>query len=150
MQTTQVNAFKALVFSTQATLSELGQHVGSVARQLHADAVANQLDIVGPIQWIYEGMDGNPHTRFNLTIALPVSGQPSGETAFDCQTLPTFKCIWLIHQGAWNQMHIPYSQLFQQALSHQMTPGSISRELYIHVDFENAENNITLIQLGIL
>ena len=150
MQTTQVNPFKALVFSTQATLSELGQHVGSVARQLHADAVANRLDIVGPIQWIYEGMDGNPHTRFNLTIALPVSGQPSGETAFKCQTLPTFKCIWLIHHGPWNQMHIPYSQLFQQALSHQMTPSSISRELYIHVDFENAENNITLIQLGIL
>lgn len=150
MQTTQVNAFKALVFSTQATLSELGQHVGSVARQLHADAVANQLDIVGPIQWIYEGMDGNPQTRFNLTIALPVSGQPSGETAFECQTLPTFKCIWLIHHGPWNQMHIPYSQLFQQALSNQMTPSSISRESYIHVDFENAENNITLIQLGIL
>lgn len=149
MQTTQVNAFKALVFSTQATLSELGQHVGSVARQLHADAVANQLDITGPVQWIYDGMDGNPHTRFALTIALPVSGQPSGETAFECQTLPTFKCIWLIHQGPWNQMHIPYKKLIDQAISQQLTLTHISRELYIHVDFENAQNNITLIQLGI-
>ena len=144
------NPFKALTFTTQTILDQLGSMVGSVARELHEQAVSQNLDITGPIYWIYEGMDGSHTKPFKLTIALPVSGETDQQGKYNCQLIPTFKYLSVMHYGAWNKMHEPYSNLVKEAMTQKLTPSNISREVYIHSDFNNPDNNITEVQLGVL
>ena len=133
----------------QTTLKDLKQFTGEEVKKLYAEAVSKNAFIAGPGYWIYKGADGNPDTVFTLEIAVPVQGltKPSGN--FKLKELPAFKAAVQIHEGSWERLAETYGQMIQQLNGKKMALNNECRELYINVDFQQPENNITEVQVGI-
>lgn len=149
MQIIHNHPFSALVFETDTTLSDLNQHVGHVARDLAADALASGLDLAGPVYWVYEGADGRPDTRFHLTIAQPVLGTADAPTRYTRREMPPFASLQQLHDGPWPDLCAAYQSLIGAAMQQNLKLSGVSRELYIQMDWEHPQRNVTLVQLGV-
>jgi effector-binding domain-containing protein len=144
-----IKPFKTLCFTCQTSLAEVGKYVRIKAREIHQSAIDNHFEITGPVYWIYEGMDGNPATQFQLQICVPVFTKSSFQGPFEIKEFSNFRCISEIHNGRWTEMYKTYGEIIGNALQQGKTLTGISREIYINMDFENPDNNITEIQIGI-
>lgn len=145
-----VQPISFLFFRTETILSELGNFFG-IAPQLYAEATNLKLPITGPIHWHYTGFMGEPDKKFTLEIALPVAeilNDYDGE--FHFKRSEAFKCVSLIHEGAWPEMSRSYGKVMEYCQQEQLVPSGINREVYINVDFGNPEANTTEIQVGVL
>lgn len=146
-----IHPIHVLFFETKTSLKELSQHVRYVARKIYQDALRNDLEVTGPVYWIYEGADGNPETVFSLTIALPVSpSEKILESEFQTKYLDSFNCVTEQLFGDWNGLGKVYGSLISDIFSQNKTLSGQNREVYINMDFENPERNITEVQIGIL
>ena len=138
-----------ILYSThRTTIQELGPLVGTVMKDLYIEASKNTV-VSGPVYWIYHGADGRPDTVFTLEIALPIQGFfPSSR--FQVKELSPFKTVSHVHEGAWQQLHATYAQMMQHIEANKIPLRDECRELYLNIDFEKPENNITEVQIGIL
>jgi effector-binding domain-containing protein len=150
METKTFNPFKALVFSVETTMKDMLQFVRGKANEICIEAIQNGMEITGPIYWIYKGADGKPETRFTLEICIPVYCTKDYKGKFELRQIDSFKCVTATHYGNWHEMGIVYNHLFGGILGAGMKPNGICREMYTNVDFDNHENNITEIQVGVL
>lgn len=151
MQTKTIQPIHVLYFETRTSFREILQYVRIEARKLYQDAVRNDLEITGPIYWVYDGADGRPDTVFTLTIALPVT-PPSYtiDSAYQLKQLETFECISEELYGSWDGLVNTYGALFGEIMSQKLAISGQSREIYLNMDFENPDRNITEVQIGIL
>ncbi|MFT3740879.1 MAG: hypothetical protein QM786_19185 [Breznakibacter sp.] len=142
-------SFTALVFNARLVLAQLSQHVGERARELYLLAAAEGLMPTGPVYWIYTGADGDPHTLFDLKIALPVTGLPHTAALSQLETIPPMTALAILHKGPWAILSQAYAQLARETGSKGLLPSGENRELYLQIDFERPENNLTLVMFGI-
>ena len=151
MELKKVHPMQVLCFETKTKLSEIGEFVRVVAHKMYQTAVQNDLEITGPIYWVYEGMDGNPETVFTLTIALPVSFKDKNLTDSDykLKSFLPFQCVSEQHMGDWSKLGETYGSVIPTILSGGLTMSGENREIYLNMDFQNPEANITEIQIGI-
>jgi len=139
-------------FETETTMETMMQYVRVVARQLYQDAITHDLEITGPVYWIYQGADGQPDTKFALTVAIPVtnsSAQSSG-SQFNIAKLDTFQCLSEQHLGDWAKLGNTYGALMGEIQSKNLQMSGLTREIYLNMDFENPEANITEVQIGVV
>ena len=54
-----------------------------------------------------------------------------------------------IHEGSWDKFSQSYSSLIGEIMKSGRMLNGVAREVYLNIDFENSENNITEIQLGV-
>jgi effector-binding domain-containing protein len=131
------------------TLKEIKAYVGSTPADLYAEAAQCGLTPAGPQHWVYTGMTTNdPDHEFHLLIGLPVTGGGQSEQ-YQQKELPVFKCATMIHNGSWNDLGFTYKQLFGALIQQGFIPTGTCREVYLVVDMENPQNNITEVQAGI-
>lgn len=140
--------FKAIYTRRKATLKTLSESIGHVAQSLFEDAVAAKLLPAGPVYWVYYDMDGNPDKEFDLDIVIPVQGEGKPEK-FELTEMPEFKFASTTHIGDWSKFGGTYEQLIGTLMSKGEEMTGICRELYINIDMEHADRNITEIQVGI-
>jgi len=138
-----------LSFKKQVSIQDLQEFVRIKARELYYDAIHSNLEVMGPVYWVYYGMDGNPQTMFTLEIALPVLVSNGYSGDFTISQLAPFKCISAVHKGGWEKLPETYMKLYGEIGQAGYTPMNECREIYINIDFKNAENNITEVQVGI-
>lgn len=152
MQTKTIPPIHVLYFETETSLSKLMDYVRIVAHRLYREAIHKEMEITGPIYWIYNGADGNPDTQFNLTIALPVSANesPLTESEFKLKYLEPFNCISGHLYGSWEGLGKMYGELIAELGAKNLVMSGENRELYLNMDFQNPENNITQVQIGII
>lgn len=145
----ETQSFTALCFTTHATLSTLSQYIAGVAENLHCEATRLNLEIAGPIQWIYTGVNGDETNEFQLEIVLPVS-QPVTESAtFPYKAFPAFRCLSYTHTGSWSEFGEVYDALFGQLYRDGYQNDGYVREVYTVIDFENPALCVTEIQIGL-
>ncbi len=149
MEIKKTNSFSVLSFKKQVKLSDLQEYVRIKARELYVDAIHNNLEVMGPVYWVYYGMNGDANTPFTLEIALPVHKLNGYKGDFDINSLGAFKYVSLTHNGEWQKLPSAYATLFGDLKSQGYAPSGESREVYIHIDFSHPENNITEVQVGI-
>lgn len=151
MELKKIHPMQVLCFETQTKLSELGAYVRVVAHNMYQTAVQHGLEITGPVYWIYEGMDGNPETLFSLTIALPVTFKEKdlAGSDFKLKSLCAFQCVSGQHWGQWEKLGETYGSLIPKIRSEGLNLSGENREIYLNMDFQNPEANITEIQIGI-
>jgi len=152
MELKKVHPMQVLCFETKTKLSEIGEYVRVVAHKMYQTAVQNNLEITGPVYWIYEGMDGNPETIFSLTIALPITFKEKelNNADFKLKSLRPFQCATTQHLGDWANLGETYGALIPKILSNGLLMSGENREIYLNMDFENPEANITEVQIGII
>lgn len=151
MQTKTIQPIHVLCFETRTSFQEILKYVRVEARKLYQDAIRNDLEITGPVYWVYDGADGRPDTVFTLTIALPVT-PPSHtiDSPYQLKQLETFECISETLNGNWDGLINTYGSLFGEIMSQKLAVSGQNREIYLNMDFENPGLNITEVQVGIL
>ncbi|MFD2573362.1 GyrI-like domain-containing protein [Spirosoma soli] len=143
-----VTPFTALTFTTQATLQTLEQY-NSVPEKLYNEAQRLGVTPTGAIQYIYTDVNGDSGHAFQLSIALPVSDTQGIPNGFTYTTFRSFRCVSYTHVGPWSDFPALYNMLFAQFHREGYKGGSIVREVYTVVDFEDPANCVTEIQISI-
>lgn len=138
----------AFVHKVETTLPDLGKYVENVPNELVEKAAKEGFKIIGPQFWNYIGMDGNPETKFQLEICLPVEDS-SSLLSDRTEQIKGFHCATAIIKGQWSNLKEGYEKLIAEMAGKNMYPGNLCREVYHVVDFDNPDNCITEIQLGI-
>jgi effector-binding domain-containing protein len=149
MEIKNFNEITVLSFTKQVTLPDLKEFVRIKARELYQDAIHSNLEITGPVYWIYYGMDGNPQTLFTLEIAVPVADMNGYKGDFKVRRLSKFKCLSTWHKGSWDKLYSTYGEAFAEIGRKSLIPSGECREIYQLIDFSNEGNNLTEVQIGI-
>jgi effector-binding domain-containing protein len=141
-----------LMHEGKSTLANLLNYAGDKPQRLVHEAVKNGLHPTGPQYWIYEGGDGKPETEMTVKICLPVAsfGKAYEGSEFKIEKLPAFTCFATEHIGAYQNLSETYCSLMQKVQEENKTMNGICREMYVNCDFENQENCITEVQIGIM
>lgn len=147
MEIKQVNLTKVFGKEVKTTLKKIGKHVRVLPESIAKEMNQKGFAIEGPQTWIYKGSDGNPDTEFDLLVGFPVS-----DKAMDYQitALEDFKCVTIIHKGDWSRFPESYEKLIGELMQNGLQMSGECREVYHQVDFENIDNNLTEIQIGVI
>ena len=149
MQIKDVKPGNFLFFRAETTVAELVNYL-PVAQSLYEEAVQQKLRINGAIHWHYLGFAGDPSAKFTLEISLPVDRIPAEyDGTFHVKRTEPFRCISLLHEGSWYQIPESYGKILLYAEQHNLVPAGNNREIYIQVDLQAPESNVTEIQLGV-
>jgi effector-binding domain-containing protein len=149
MQIKDVKPGNFLFFRTETTVAELVNYL-PVAQSLYEEAVRQKLRIDGAVHWHYIGFSGDLSAPFTLEVCIPVESIPEGyDGQFHVKRTESFRCVSLIHEGSWFQIPDSYGKLIRHATENNLVPAGNNREIYIHVDLQEAEANVTEIQLGV-
>lgn len=149
MEKKTVQKTTVICYTLDSSLKSMMTDIGTLPDELMAKATELKLEIASPQIWVYEGSDGNPNTKFELTIAIPVSKISGDPGKFRFAKFPEFKCVSEIHKGAWDKLGETYQKLMPAIMQQGLSYTGISREVYKVCDFEKPENCITEIQIEV-
>src|SRR5688500_18394714 len=144
-----INTFPpvTVLYSAHQTTMQQLQQFGPVMAELYAEA-GRKGYINGPLHWIYYDMDEQPHGLFTLEIAIPIRKTfRSGK--FAIKQLDMFKAITFPHEGPWEQLPGSHAQIMHRLAENNIPISHECREVYLNIDFEHPENNVTEIQIGL-
>ncbi|WP_420149966.1 GyrI-like domain-containing protein [Spirosoma sp.] len=146
----EILPFSALCFTTRTTLRSLSQYIGGVAQNMYREASRLNLHVAGPVQWIYTGANGDETNEFQLEIVLPIHKPGAQPEEFFYKVCPDFRCATYTYAGPWSDFGEVYKILFDQLYRTDYQSNGLIREVYLVVDFENQENCLTEIQIGLI
>jgi effector-binding domain-containing protein len=149
MQIREIPPITLLCCRMKVNLAGMLSHVRVRSRELYAEAHTQDMEITGPLYWIYHGADGNPETIFQLYIGIPVTPTDQELKSFSILRIETFRCASFIHFGPWEQLPSVYGRILQQIQSEGYQLTGENREVYLNMDFTDEGNHITEIQIGI-
>jgi len=132
----------------ETTLKEIGKYVGNTPAMVAEEAAKKGYKISGPQIWNYIGADGNPDTKFTIDICFPVEVSEGSEN-IGIKVLDEFKAACSILKGPWNELGNAYKLLMDELSEKGIQPSTICREIYHLCDFNDQQNCITEIQMGI-
>lgn len=149
LEVTETPTLLALCFTTRATLSMVPQ-LGYIPLQLYDDATRLGLTVIGQIQYVYDGVTGDPLNEFTLTIALPVRESEPGTLSdgFAYKSLPAFHSADYTYTGAWDTFVAMYDAFFPAFYAQGYSYTGQLREIYTVVDLEHTDRCVTKIQIG--
>ncbi len=146
MEIKLINQTKVFGEEIKTTLKKIGEHVKVLPEAVAAEISQRGFKIEGPQVWIYRGTDGNPETEFDLLVGFPVS-----EKAMDHKitALDDFKCVTIMHKGDCTGFPESYGKIIGELTQKGLQMTGECREVYHQIDFENVDNNLTEIQIGV-
>ena len=143
-----INPITFLFHRAETTVDQLIHQI-NIGQQLFKEAVERGLFICGPIHWHYFNFEGE-HKPFTLEISLPVGNAIADyDGQFHFKRTEAFRCACITHEGKWDEIPKGYEKLMEFAASKGKTPTTTAREIYVQVNFNNQQSNVTQIQLGI-
>ncbi|MBI9053556.1 MAG: GyrI-like domain-containing protein [Bacteroidales bacterium] len=146
MEIKQVSQSKVFGKEIKTTLETIGEHVQVLPEQILKELNQKGFSTEGPQVWIYTGADGKPETEFDLLVGFPVAND---KMDVDITALEDFKCVTTIHRGTWAKFQESYCSIIGELMQNGLQMTGECREVYHNVDFENMDNNVTEIQIGI-
>ncbi len=151
MKKTIAPAMTVLAIELKTNMQALANDVGTLPKEVFAEAINAGLHPVGPQYWIYEWESQDPTADFLLKISLPVAtfGTQYSGTKFKLEQVEPFTHVSKIHKGAWENLKDTYGQIMEEMKTSNIQPGNISREVYINCNFDKLEDNITEVQFGV-
>jgi effector-binding domain-containing protein len=136
-----------VLYSTHCTSFEQLHEFGPVVAELYAEAGRRNV-INGPLHWIYYDMDEQPGGLFTLDIAIPIR-KPFASKRFDVKKLDLFRALTFPHEGLWEHLPGSRQQIMKRLEENNIPVSHECRELFLNIDLEHPENNITEIQIGL-
>jgi len=132
------------------TIPQLAGLAEKISPQLFAAADQNGLAVRGPMEFHYDGIDGNPQTEFKLVIALPISTKPEcAPPPFSVLETKAFPCAALDYVGSMPEITKGYMALMDGMRERNLTMTSECREVYKHWLGFDSPDNVTELQYGI-
>lgn len=135
--------------SFKTTLKTISEFVKDTPAKMYDDLEKYGIIPTGPQIWNYIGGDGNPDTEFTLEIAIPVE-KLKDIPGMSFKEFESFSCVSAVHNGPWNLLKNTYETTISEIFKNGKQFGTSCREIYVNCDFENPENNVTEVQIGIM
>lgn len=136
----------------EATLATVSGDVGDLPEQLYADFVRQQFEPAGPMVFIYSGVDGNPHTKIQLQIALPVNASDAAKYngPFKQHSTPSFNHVDSLYTGTVADMGTKgYEPIMTRISKAALQTNGECREVYENWMGPQSGDNEIRLQIGI-
>lgn len=146
MEIKQVKQTKVFGKEIKTSLKNIYEHVKVLPETIASEMNQKAFKCEGPQIWIYNGADGKPETEFELLVGFPVAND---KMDINITALEDFKCVTAMHKGDWGKFNESYQKIIGEVMQNGYEMTGECREVYHKVDFENVENNLTEIQIGI-
>lgn len=135
--------------SVETTLAGMDQAIGNLPQHMTDMITEAGRQITGPQIWIYHSADGTPDKPITIQVTIPVDKPFECPAGFECTALPSFRCIVDFNNGPWKEVGKVYENMMQHIETNHLKCTWTSREIYHVCDFENQDNCVTEVQLGI-
>jgi effector-binding domain-containing protein len=157
----RTHPYMNVLYSTRkAALSDLPSFAGTVVRDLYRYVADLDLLVCGPQYWFYYGVDGRStatggwpqimsESKFTLEITLPVQGKIPTAVLPYFKRIPSFRCLCSRYEGPWEGIAEEYKRMLQYMAGNELKLNGIYAEAYLHIDFEEPENQVTEILIGL-
>ena len=120
-----------------------------LASRSFQSAPKNQLEIVGPTEFIYLNAGGDPAKPLQLFIGLPVRAEKTTADAYGFLETPPFECPSVDYKGPMPNIGQAWQDLLRQVLDAGCLPANQEREVYKDWHACDAEDNVTELQMGV-
>lgn len=150
MEIKNIEKQTVLSFETRTNYKNMLQFVGNTPAELMEYLAKQHISPVGNQIWAYEGCSDDPEKEFNLKITVPVEKKGVDNEKFKFTELDSFKCASKIMKGAWSNFATFYPEFIGEIMKNGHQINGTNREIYINCDFENQDNCVTEVQIGIM
>jgi len=132
------------------TIPQIAALSAKVTAQLFAAADQSGLTLAGPMEFHYDGVDGDLQKEFKLVIGLPLASRPEfAPPPFSILETKPFPCAALDYVGSMDGIQSGYMQLMGGMKDRQLKMSSECREVYKHWIGPDSPENVTELQYGI-
>ena len=132
------------------TIPQIEGLASKITAQLFAAADQSGLALAGPMEFHYDGIDGDPQKEFKLVIAVPLVSRPEcAPPPFSILETKPFPCAALDYVGAMAGIRSGYLRLMNGMREQNLTMSSECREVYKHWIGPESPENVTELQYGI-
>lgn len=133
----------------ETTLAQMAEAVGNLPDPMNLIIEEAGGQVAGSQIWVYHSADGNPDRPITIQLTFPLLNPIACPDGFECIELPEFKAVVAFNNGPWNEVGKIYCQMMKFITDQNLTYNMVSREIYHVYDFENQQNCVTEIQVGI-
>lgn len=149
METKKIEATLVAKHSFTTSLAEVMAGKLTQPEKLMSEVTSMGYNAHVPHIWNYIACDGKVESKFTLEMCVPVDRKGEETEFVKFAELPAAKCASHTHKGPYNEMGSVYEKLFGDLEKNGQIPTGNCREVYLHWDMENQENNITEIQIEV-
>ncbi len=136
--------------AAELTIADIPGFAEETVEPLYQSAQKNQLDIVGPSEFIYLNTSRDPARPFQLIIGMPVTAMKSSVVGFGFLETPPFECLCVDFRGSMRNIGQAWEDLVSQAHEAGYLLANQEREVYKDWHAFDAEDNVTELQMGIV
>ena len=150
METKHIESKRVIAGSFTTTFSKMNGEVNPFIENLMTELESAGYVPAGPMEFIYKGATNDPNKEFQLEVAQPVNGSPSGElNNFELKQTPILNCVSHSYVGPMDKIMATYDELFGNIQKEKLVPTDEVREVYHNWVSLSSEENIVEIQVGI-
>jgi len=145
-----IPAKKYFAIRTVTTLNEIQKVAMKETDHLKDQIKKMDLEVVGPMEFIYFDCTEDKNKEFTLEIALPIK-EVKGEipSGYSLVLHEPFNCIVHEHKGDVSDLFSVYDKIFSEMWNNSLRPTNQVREVYKKYFDPFSEDNITEIQVGL-
>ncbi len=136
--------------ATELTMAEIPAFGEATVEPLYQSAQKNQLEIIGPTEFIYLNTSGDPARPFQLIIGFPVTAMKSSVDEFGFLETTPFECLAVDFKGAMRNIGQAWEDLVRQVTEAGYLLANQGREVYKDWHAFDADDNVTELQMGIV
>lgn len=89
-----------LAAKNNLTIAEIATFAEEIIPQLYMQLAASSLEAAGPMNFIYHGINGNPETKFDLHVAIPIKAKGKPQEKFLYYHTRPFSCAYTDYHGS--------------------------------------------------
>jgi effector-binding domain-containing protein len=148
----RVQDYKAQTYfytSTETTLNQISNVAMESIPKLVAAMRENNVDVVGPMTFVYHGVTQDRDKPFQLEIGFAVSPGTKEAGDFKVRELAAFHCASVIYSGPIMQIAMAYQGLFTELFGAGLQPTDETREMYLYWEAPDSPNNVQVIMAGV-
>lgn len=152
MSTMVSNSVSFISTHLRTTLESITSDVGVLTQTFADELISAGIVPTGPMMFLYDGVDGNPKTKFDLRIALPVSQADAAryDGKHNVDRLQPFTFIETVLYGDIAQLGPKaYEPLMIKMQKAGLQPTGFVREVYQNFVDLSSEDNETRVQIGV-
>ncbi|MBC8107831.1 MAG: GyrI-like domain-containing protein [Anaerolineae bacterium] len=135
--------------STETTLNQIGQVVPETLPKLFAAIKENNVEVTGPMIFVYHGATQDRDKPFKLEIGFTVAPGAKEAGDFKVRDLEPFHCASVIYSGPITQVGVAYQGLFTELFGAGLQPTGETREMYLYWESPESPNNVQVIMAGV-
>ena len=147
------NSVSVVYMQLRTTHATITKDVADLPDKLAADLIPAGLLPTGPMMFLYDGVDADPHNEYDLRIALPISIADSAKYKgpYTASRLEPFHFVETVLHGDLAELGPKgYEPIINDINAAGLTMTGYSREVYQNfVDASSADNE-TRIQIGVV